>query len=303
MKLDLNDVAIFVKLGQYRSLTKTAHALEQPKSRISRRLVSLEKALGAQLVHRTTRQFVLTEIGEKYLEQCRQHIQALENQSLELPLSNTHIAGSLRLTAPEDIGSEVLPPLLDEFTKKYPQLEVSLVLTNQIVEIVRDRFDLALRVGRQAASTLRSRKLGTVSMICVASPTYLRMNMPTGINDLTSHRLLVFTGDDHGRSVTLVNGKLKHKIPKPYSFVTNHSKTARDMAIRSNGIAIVPEFLCRPHLQRGELVEIVKPWRSDPLPISLTYAPQVELPARLRLLIDFLTPRLTQYFSLADGSS
>lgn len=298
MKLDLNDVAIFVKLGQYRSLTKTAQALEQPKSRVSRRLVALEKSLGAQLVHRTTRQFALTEIGEKYLEQCRQHIQALENQSLELPQRNTHIAGSLRLTAPEDIGAEVLPPLIDEFTKKYPQIEISLILTNQLVDIVRDRFDLALRVGRQAASTLRSRKLGAVSMICVAGPAYLRMNMPTDINDLPRNRLLVFTGDDQARTLTLVNGKQRFKIPKPYAFSTNHSKTARDMAIRNNGVAIVPDFLCRPFLQRGELVEIVKPWRTENMPISLLYAPQVELPARLRLLIDFLTPRLTRFFNL-----
>ncbi len=150
---DLNDIAVFVAVVEARSFTKAGKQLALPRSSVSRRVAQLEKRLGARLLQRTTRSLQLTDLGEHYFAQCAQGLSDIEEAERLIHAAQEVPCGRLRITAPGDIGIHFLAPLITEFTRRYPHVQVDAVLTQRVVDLMAE--DSISRYGRARCPTRR----------------------------------------------------------------------------------------------------------------------------------------------------
>lgn len=295
-QLDLNQIRIFVKLVQTGSFTKTAEALHQPKSRVSRRLAALEKDLGVQLIYRTTRQFQLTETGRAYFERVQGLIEGLESLSTEISEATSEVSGVIKLTASDDMGVKLLPSVLDEFSKQYPQVRFEIRLSQSYVDLVKESIDVAVRIGSLKDSSLRARKVGSVRNIFVATPGFLERHR--NWEDLDQLSTLPFIGMTTMPKLEVWRGSEGKKlIMKPNTiFTSNNPAMMVELALLGKGFAFAPEFLCIDHLRSGRLVHIHKNLRGQETPVSVVTPEQKEPSQKIKKFTEFLSKRLKDLF-------
>jgi DNA-binding transcriptional LysR family regulator len=181
--MDLNEIYVFSKVVELQSFTKASKFLGIPKSRISRKVASLERELGIQLLYRTTRQLELTPAGKQYFQKCHRIMADIDSLNAEITSMSDDISGGICITAPEDMALRFFPQLTDEFLTLYPRIKFDFYLTGRRVDLIREPVDLALRVGKLQDSTLKSRKVGEIYNVICATPTFLSLN--PSINELT----------------------------------------------------------------------------------------------------------------------
>ena len=188
MSRDLNDIVVFAKVVEARSFTGASKLLNMPRSTVSRRVAQLEKHLGSRLIHRTTRKLQLTEIGAAYYAQCADSLAGIDEAEDLVKAAQATPRGRVRLTAPVDIGVGYLAEVITRFTRQFPEVNVELALTQRLVDMVGEGFDLALRAGALSDSTLVARKLGSGSLQVFASPHYLEeRGEPASVEQLAEH--------------------------------------------------------------------------------------------------------------------
>lgn len=297
-QLDLNQIRSFVKLAQAGSFTKAAEILKQPKSRVSRRLAALEQELGVQLVHRTTRQFQLTELGRIYYERARGLVEGLEALTGEVSESTEELSGLIKITASDDMGVKHLPIILDEFSKHYPRVRFELMLTQAYVDLVKESVDVGLRVGNLKDSSLKARKIGNVRNVLVASPGFLeRYRAGDDLERLSLAPFLALTQNPKLEVMRSTDGK-KLQLKTNVVLIANNPMMLVRMAQLGKGYAFVPEFLCRDELREGTLVHIHKSLRSHDVAVSLVSPDTKETSQKVRRFIEFAYKRLKElYFS------
>lgn len=285
-QFDLNQIRIFVKLVQAGSFTKTAEILHQPKSRVSRRLAALEKELGVQLIYRTTRQFQLTEMGRVYFERAQGLVEGLESLSSEISEATAEVSGVIKLTAPDDMGIKILPAILDDFSKQFPQVKFDVRLSQAYVDLVKESIDVAVRIGSLKDSSLRARKVGTVRDILVANPGFLERHRNwEDLGQLSTLPFLVMTT------------KPKLKVLRGNEvFISNNPAMMVELALLGRGIAWAPEFLCAEHLRSGRLVHIHKNLRGPEVPVNIVMPEQKEVSLKMKKFTEFLSKRLKEIF-------
>ena len=186
---DLNDMVIFAKVAELQGISPAARALRMPKSKVSRRMAALEDELGVRLLERSTRAVHLTEVGEIYFQHCKRIVEEADSaresvtQMLEVP------RGHLRINASVAIGQHLLTPFLGEFMALYPEIELEVQLENRRVNLIREGYDVVVRLGNLEDSALISKPLGEDHLILVASASYLKeMGTPQRVSDLKNHR-------------------------------------------------------------------------------------------------------------------
>lgn len=292
---DLNQILIFVKLVEAGSFTKAAELLSQPKSRISRRLAALEQSLEIQLVYRTTRQMQLTEAGQEYYRQCAPLIQNLEGASQSLRQNSEELTGTLRVTAPEDFGKLILSHLLDDFLKRHPKLRFDVVLSGTYLDLVKESIDVALRIGNLKDASLKSKKVLELSSIFVASPSFLErqeaITRPEQLKDLpclTMH----FHKKNQWR---LLKDKQEIRIGVDGPLHTNSPEFNYHLCLLGRGVGMLPRFLCEEALASGKLVQILKGWSSQSIPIHLLTPARREIPLKTKMFMDFVTEKLRNW--------
>jgi len=189
--------AIFVRVVERGSIRGAARALAIPKSNVSRRLAELEAHLGVRLLQRTTRRLSLTDAGTTYYRGASAAIATLDDAERDVRALQSEPRGLLRVTAPNNFGREFLTPIALRFMRTHPAVEVSLALTDRMVDLVEEGFDLAVRAGPLPDSTLVAHKLGATTFVTVASERYLVANgRPRKPEDLARHECLLH-GDSH----------------------------------------------------------------------------------------------------------
>ena len=193
--MDLNHVAVFVRVVELESFTAAAKQLGLPKSSVSRTVTRLEEDLGIRLLQRTTRTLHLTEAGHAYYERARLALSGLEEAASAASNMSAEPRGIVRVTAPTDLSILNMVELVARFVRKYPLVHVELSLTSRIVDLVAEGIDLGLRAGKLRDSTLVARKIGSDSLGVFASPSYLRRRgKPKAIADLANHDCVLFNG-------------------------------------------------------------------------------------------------------------
>lgn len=297
--MDLNEIAIFVKVVQTGSFSAAAKQLAMPNSTVSAKISSLEKRLGVTLLHRTTRKLQITQAGQLFFERCQVGIDELKAATDEVSLGQGEPQGLLKVTAPAILGTNLLREAIAEFRKKHPRIQLELLLTDRRVDLISEGVDLAIRAGELKDSTLIAKKLGLSYFAPFASPAYLKKHgTPQHPKDLREHQCLQFTplGKDHWEFIHKNRSKVTVKLPG--DLVIDELNMIKDLALSGDGIALLPTFLCGAESKNKKLVRILPEWRSDLRPVSFVYPPQKFPQPRLQAFInctnDLLKERLKE---------
>lgn len=288
--IDLNSLRVFVKIAQANSITKAAHNLRVPKSKVSRVLMNLEKALGQQLFHRTTREMRLTTAGKKILEKSQPAIEALEQ--LNTQKSDNILEGLVRVTAPVDIGIRLLPKLIADFRELHPKVYVDVLVSQETIDLVRESVDIAIRFGKLSDSSLKAQKIGSLSLILVASPKFLERQLRLKkIQDIAQLPCLGLSA--LRQKWILQDGKNKITISIENVVEANDPAVLLELALLEQGIAFLPEPLCRDAIHAGTLQRIFREWQGESMPVHLVHPYKKEMPERVRHFLDFLLEKLS----------
>lgn len=284
-----DDLRVFLEVAGQRGLSAASKSLGQPKSTLSRRLKALESQLGLLLFQRSTRRFELTSQGETLFRDLAPLALELRRTVSEAMSSNQTVKGRLRMTAPFDMGSQLLPAILSDFETQHPEVELELIFTDRIVDLIGERFDLALRAGKMPDSNLKAKLVGQSEFRLFASPNYLKENTPVrSPKDLLNHRGLVFSGRASVHQWTFSSGPLKQRLIFGRATQSTSLALLTEMACRGRGISVLPTYLVANKVKVGELDPVLPDWSSGKDPIYLVYPPYRQLPKRLEVLIRHL---------------
>ena len=284
----------FVAVVEVGSFSRAAEKLDSTTAAISRRVASLEKRLGTRLLNRTTRTMSLTEVGQHYYRDVVDILRALEEADSRAAGEAADPTGTLRVTAPLSFGIKRLGPVLSEFMQQHPQLRLLLQLDDGYRDIVSEGLDVAIRIGELKESTLIARRIATVRRYLCASPQYLASKGdPSTPSDLADHACLHYsnavlredwtlTGPD-GPETVAVNGPLS----------ANNGDVLKEAAIRSQGIAILPDFLVDEDLKQGRLQRILTDYSPSEYGLYAVWASRNFTPTKIRTLVDFLVEKFS----------
>lgn len=295
--MDLNEISIFIKVVQVGSFSQAAKQLGIPNSTVSFKVSSLEKRLGTTLITRTTRRLNVTPAGLAYFKKVLQGLEVIKAGEDEIAFLQGEPQGLLRITAPVELGSSVLPPVVSDYIKKYPKVTVEVILTDRTVELLAENIDLALRAGELKDSTLIGKKLGGTFFVPMASPKYLKKyGDPKHPRDLKDHRCLHFT--PIGSEVwKLTSSKGALNIPVPGKVLINDFNMLRALTLDGVGIALLPHYFCHQETVAGKLVPILQGWQTAVVPVHFVYPGQKYVSSKLSSFIQLATEPIRKALS------
>lgn len=252
--MDLNLLTVFEAVARTASFSAAAKELRLPKSSVSRGVARLEAELGVQLLIRTTRQVSITAAGTALYDRTAPLLRSMTAALGELPERQEEPSGTLRVTAPVDLGVALLAEVVTRYAARYPAVSVELHLTGRVVDLVAERFDVALRVGaRLEDSSLVVRRVTPIVLRLFASPLYLaRRGTPRGEADLASHDWVVFRSGPQklrvsGAGAAGSSGRIE----------CDDLLFLRDAVRAGAGLGLLPEFLAEPEVVAGTLVRVL----------------------------------------------
>jgi DNA-binding transcriptional LysR family regulator len=291
----LDDVRVFAKVAEVGSFTAAARLLGMPKQTVSRRVAELERALGVQLVRRSTRALQLTELGARYAERCAELVRLADDANRELRDAAGEPRGRLRVTADPLFGETFLSDVLVEYATRYPAVELDVVLTQRRVDLVEEGFDVAVRIGAIDDSSLVGRRLGPACVRYCASPEYVaRRGVPSRPEELAEHDCVVICVDGvamrwpfrtaKGTTVVTPKGRLR----------VNSFRVAQAATLRGLGISIFPAFACEEDIRAGRLVPVLDEYLADAGSVWLVHVSHRQLALRVRAFLDLAGKRLCE---------
>jgi len=294
----LRAIKYFVKVVETGNFTKAALHFSVPASSLSRRVADLENSLGATLLKRTTRVVKLTEIGAEYYKQVSEVLTQLEYSNETVRSYQAQPTGKLRISAMAGFGQQILLPLLDEFSERYPEVILDVHISDELSAMGRDDVDLALRGGYAPNERVVAIKLMDNQFIPAASAEYLQqMGTPKSALELREHKGLYFR-TPKGRTPWLceIDGQWQD-VSAPEVAVSNGGEWLIRKAIKGQGIVMLPRWVLKPYLERGELTALsIDPPLSiarDPaLGIYLLYQKQRYHVPKIKAAVDFLVARV-----------
>lgn len=294
--IDLNKLIDFVKIAEAGNITRAAERQGEPKAKLSRNLALLEAELNIQLVFRTTRQFELTGAGRELYRKSKAHLEELQSALIGITQQKEEVRGLLRMTAADDIGSHLITPIVSAFRRLYPGVDFELIYTNDYLDLVKLRIDLAFRVGHLKDSSLIRKAIGKVESILVASPRYLAMAQSLeNLSDLSHHETIAFA-PSQTKSWRFKTSSGTQTVKIQPRLCANHFPAVRDLALQHFGVAFVPRFLCEESLATGELVPVLKNFRSEGVPLQLVMPGGKNPPLRVKRFFDFAARELPKHF-------
>jgi DNA-binding transcriptional LysR family regulator len=288
-------LAQFSAIVQAGSISKAAQTLGCGKSVLSRQLAKLEAELGARLIQRSTRRLTLTEIGELVFAQAQHIDRAIANIEQLTEQHQSEVKGCLRVTCPRPLGQRHLVPLLVEFTRLHPKLEVALSVDDRMVDLIAGHVDVAIRVAHLEDSTLVARKLGENPRVMVAAPDYLvRAGTPLAPRDLTQHECLVYTSGARAFDQwNLLRGGEATVVQVPSKIQINDGMALVAAACAGGGILAIDRLLVDEELASGTLVTVLPEYSLRPgQPIYAVYPARPWLAFKTATFIAFLQDRL-----------
>ncbi len=289
MKTTLEELQAFVAVVDGGSITAAADRLQQTVSGISRALGRLEGKLGSTLLLRTTRRLELTEEGRGFLDHARSILNAVETAEDEMAARRERPAGRLRVNAASPFMLHVIVPLVGAFRARYPEIELELNTNDDLIDLIEQRTDVAIRIGTLRDSTLHARPLGRFSLRVLAAPAYLKANgRPRRVEDLQQHALIGFTAPE-----ALNRWPLSHAGGEAYeirpTIRASSGETVRQLALAGQGIACLSDFMTGADRASGDLVQLfVKDTVPQLQPVNAVYYRNTALAARIRVFLDEL---------------
>lgn len=286
----LREIECFIAVADLGSFVKAAEALGISKAAVSRTVLELEARLGSRLMQRTTRRLSLTEAGALYLERCKQIVAALEEADDLLSSGNAKPTGLLRINAPLTFGVLHLAPLWPMFLERHPEISLDITLSDRIVDIIDEGYDMAIRIARLSDSTLVHRKLTSTSLHVCASPAYLDAHgTPAHPHELAQHQTISYSYNQSKDEWQFSGPEGPVSVRVSSRLHVNNGDSCVQAALGGIGITRQPTFMIDQHLRSGQLVSILEDYGSPELGIYAVYPSRTHLPAKMRAMLDFLT--------------
>ncbi len=290
----IDDIALFVHIVQFRGLGAAAEYLQLPAATVTRRLQKLEARIGCQLIHRSARQFNLTQEGQVYFQAYADLVQQFESTSRLLSVEQHQLSGPLKVLAPTNISLGLLQPVWSSFIKAYPDIYLELQLNNATEDVISAQADIAIRIGPQNDSLLYQKRLGTISTLIVASPEYLSLKgTPSTLDHFHQHRII---GVNNLPTWKLTNSETQQQVdlhPK-YTTSVNDIRFASQLACDAVGIALLPISEVKDELNQGLLQQILPSWSGPARDIFAVWPSGKLLSAKAKCLRDFMQENLSQ---------
>ena len=289
------EMRTFVQVVDTGSFVGAAEPLDMSKAAVSRYVADLEARLGVRLLHRTTRRLSLTEDGEVFYLRCKELLGGLDAAEAEVTPRSGDAVGQLRVNAPVSFGILYLAPVWAAFKARHPQVSFDVTLSDRVVDIVDEGFDLAIRITQLQNSSLISRRLASTRMVLCASPTYLaRQGTPVHPSELVQHHILAYSYWS-SRDEWAFDGPDGVVVVKTTPCLrSNNGDTCRAVALAHEGIILQPSFMVGADLAAGTLVELCPGYRALEMGIHAVYSSRKHVAPKVRLLIDFLVEHFAE---------
>lgn len=292
--MQIDDLRIYLVVIASGSFTAAADRLMLSKQYVSRRMAALEDALGARLLIRNTRKLSVTDTGHTFAQHAQRILEDIEEAQQAVSERHQALHGALRISMPMSYGMSHLSPLIAEFLSHHPAVNFQIELADRYVDVIGEGFDMAIRIGTLADSTLVARKLGELPRVICASPAYLqRLPQPEKPDDLLQHACLRYGREGQTGWELKVDGKRKiMAVSGPVQ--SNNGEVLLDAAVAGLGLVLLPEFIVGGALARGELVRVLDEYIPSPLSLNAVFPQHRQRSEINRQFLAFLQERLSQ---------
>jgi DNA-binding transcriptional LysR family regulator len=285
---------VFARVASLGSFSAAARALSLSQTMVTKHVVAIEDRLGVKLLHRTTRRLRLTEAGRRYLTSCERILAEIEEAEALAAADRVEPRGTLRLNVPLSFGVREIAPALAEFTAQYPTLTVDLGLNDRVVDLIEERWDLAIRIGRLKDSTMIARRLAPCRMVLCAAPAYLAIRVrPRRADVLNGLNCLCFTLSNETQPVRWVFGQtIVVSVQVSGNLRASNGDALRLAALAGQGVIYQPTFLVAEDLRAGRLVALTldEPVQ-EPLGVFAVYPLDRHPPAKVSACVEFFARR------------
>ncbi len=284
----LTAIQVFNEVVASRSFSLAAKNLDMSRAMVTRHISTLEDWLGARLLQRSTRQLTLTEAGNNLLRQGRQVLQLIEQIEVQQARQKDQLSGNLRLACCVALSTSVLTAMLTQFASLHPNLKIELCVDDQVVNLIEQRIDLAIRISAAPAPNLVASVLGPCDSVLVAAPAYLlKAGKPEHPQDLRHHICLSYA--NFGKHLwSLQRGNQRLDIPIQSQLSADETTVVLAYALNGGGIALQPRFLVDDLVQQGKLTVLLEDWQAPRMMIYALYSSRRHLAPAVRTLLDFL---------------
>lgn len=279
---------VFVTIVKQGSMIKAADYLGMSRAMVTRYLNEMEEWAGVRLLHRTTRKQSLTSVGEMVYEQSLQLLEMAERIPANTPKERHQISGLVRITSSQSLANSILSVAICEFMQRYPLIAVDLQITNQTVNLVEERIDIALRITNHLEPNLIARSLATcLSVVCAHKDYLAKKGVPQTPDELAQHQCLTYRF--FGRSLWEFNlDDERYSVPVGGNLSANESVVLLQATLKGAGISLQPYYSAKPYLDNGELEQVLSDYQAQPMGIYAVLASRQNMPAAVRVLLDFL---------------
>jgi DNA-binding transcriptional LysR family regulator len=285
------EIGVFVRVVEDRGFAAAARSLGITTSAVSKGVGRLEASLGTRLLHRTTRHVSLTEAGATFYQRCLRILAEIEAAEEAVSRLRSGPRGTLRVSAPMSFGQLHVAPVIPEFLERYPEVRIDMTLNDRVVDLVEEGFDLAIRIGRLADSSLVARKVAPSRRVICGAPAYFdRRGVPAHPRDLVHHDCLVYTYQAQPEW-TLRDGKSELKVAVTGRFRANNGDVLHTAALAGAGIALLPTFIVGDDLRAGTLRSVLDDYECKETAVFAVYPPSRNPSPKVRAFVDFLVAR------------
>ncbi len=295
MSVDLNSMAVFARVVEEQGFSSAARRLGLSKSAVSKHVAQLEDRIGARLLHRTTRRLRLTDVGAAFYERCARILAEAEEAELAVSHMSSAPRGTLRVSAPVSFGSRYLAAPIAEFARLYPELRLEVVLNDRLVDMVDEGYDLAIRIGKLADSSLIAKRLCLMPMYLVGAEAYLQKHgEPKVPADLAQHNCMEYSLSTTGDVYHFRDGDRDLSVKIEGTMRANNGDILLEGVRQGIGLAFMPAYLCGCDIRAGTLREVLPNFRSSPGAISAVYPHNRHLSVKVRVFVDFLVEHFAE---------
>ncbi|MCK5353929.1 MAG: LysR family transcriptional regulator [Methyloprofundus sp.] len=285
----LKNMQVFCRIVELGTFAAAAREMNVSTMMISKHIRNLENSLTVSLINRKARPIIVTELGQRYYQQCKQLLADLSDIENSIAQSGQVVKGMLRINSPIDFGGIFMVPMINEYQQRYPDVNVLMSLDNAFINLRLGSFDISIVVTDKLDQGVVARKIAQTSLCTYASPGYIKQyGCPETIEDLAEHKCLHYLGTPHADLWRFNKENEEIDIRPQWSFASNNGRALCQAASLGMGIIRSPALSVRSYVQSGELVELLSDYKISSLSVYATYLQRNYYPAKITTFIDFL---------------
>ena len=293
---------VFVAVVDAQGFSAASRALSMPLPTVSRKIAELENHLGAELLVRSTRKVTVTDSGRRYYEDVRRILDDIGDAESQVSGEYQTAKGRLAITAPTLFGRLHVLPIVNDFMRIHRDINVQLILTNYVVDLLEEHINLSIRIGALSDSSMTALQVGSVRQMVCASPGYLRQQArPQSPSDLAGHHCITYPSDGTPAEWTfkMPSGKIQN-FPARTRLTLNSIEGAIASAIEDGGLVQLYSYQAAPHVAEGTLEIVLDGYEIEPPPVNIVYPQRRLVPQKVSAFVDFATPRLRRCLALIE---